>query len=148
MGGPRKAADAEERSLADVRARLIRAAREQAISVHVALDAEDDAPLIPGDVAAAFVGAAVQAVANSVEHAGGRGMAVGIGRPAEASDETPAIRVRVTDAGSGFDLDAVPEDRLGIKASIVARVASVGGRAIIDSGPHGTLITLVWMADE
>jgi len=54
------------------------------------------------------------------------------------------VRVEVHDAGEGFDLDAVPDDRLGIRASIIARVAAVGGRADLESGPHGTVVRLMW----
>ena len=54
------------------------------------------------------------------------------------------IRIEVRDAGGGFDLGAVPADRLGIRASIIARVAAVGGSADIDSGDWGTLVRLTW----
>jgi signal transduction histidine kinase len=50
----------------------------------------------------------------------------------------------VHDAGEGFDPDAVPDDRLGIRASIVARVAAVGGKADLQTGPHGTVVRLSW----
>jgi len=44
-----------------------------------------------------------------------------------------AITLTVTDAGVGFDLDAVPHDRLGLRLSIIDRVESVGGSVKIFS---------------
>ena len=55
-----------------------------------------------------------------------------------------AVEVVVSDKGPGFDVDAVPDDRLGISASILARIAAIDGEALIDSGPHGTTVTLRW----
>ncbi len=54
------------------------------------------------------------------------------------------VRIEVRDTGSGFDLEAVPDDRLGIRASIIARVAAVGGTTRIASGEHGTTVRLEW----
>ncbi len=67
--------------------------------------------------------------------------------PAGAGDGLPrlaAVEVVVSDKGPGFDVDAVPDDRLGISASILARIAAIDGEAVIDSGPHGTVVTLRW----
>ncbi len=67
--------------------------------------------------------------------------------PSEAGDDSPrlaAVEVVVSDKGPGFDVDAVPDDRLGISASILARIAAIDGEAVIDSGPHGTVVTLRW----
>jgi signal transduction histidine kinase len=65
---------------------------------------------------------------------------------AESEAEPPlaAVEVVVSDRGPGFDIDAVPDDRLGISASILARIAAIDGEALIDSGPHGTTVTLRW----
>lgn len=63
------------------------------------------------------------------------------------ADDLPrlaAVEVVVSDKGPGFDVDAVPDDRLGISASILARIAAIDGEAVIDSGPHGTTVTLRW----
>lgn len=98
----------------------------------------DDAPAIPGRVARALALAAMQAVANSLQHAGGEGLGVVV-----RGDER-GIRIEVRDEGEGFDLDVVPDDRLGIRASIFARVAAVGGTAQVDSGAAGTIVRLSW----
>ncbi|WP_214465738.1 sensor histidine kinase [Microbacterium flavescens] len=97
-----------------------------------------DGPHVPGRVARALVLAATQAIANALQHAGGVGLTASV----EASGTT--VHVEVRDSGEGFDLDEVPDDRLGIRASIFARVAAVGGSADIDSGRHGTVVRLEW----
>jgi hypothetical protein len=54
-----------------------------------------------------------------------------------------AITIMVTDEGVGFDPETIPADRLGIRASIEARLASVGGRVQIWSSPgSGTSIVM------
>jgi signal transduction histidine kinase len=95
-------------------------------------------PPIPGRVARALTLAASQAIANAVEHAGGRGLAVAV----EGGPER--VAVIVSDTGDGFDLHTIPDDRLGIRASIVARVAAVGGVATVAPTPRGTTVTLQW----
>ncbi|MFE5409140.1 sensor histidine kinase [Microbacterium sp. NPDC056569] len=114
------------------------AASELGVDVDVQREIEASAPTIPGRVARALTLAATQAVANALQHAGGAGLGVAVmaagGR----------VRVEVHDAGEGFDLDAVPDDRLGIRASIVARVAAVGGHSDLETGPHGTVVRLTW----
>ncbi|MEV4775330.1 ATP-binding protein [Microbacterium sp. LWH12-1.2] len=95
--------------------------------------------LIPGRVARALVLAARQSIGNAVAHAKGRGLhIVAEGRGNEG------ITVTISDAGPGFDVDAIAEDRLGIRASIFARMAGVAGTATIDSTPQGTTVVLGW----
>lgn len=95
--------------------------------------------MIPGRVARALVLAARQAIGNAVTHAGGRGLHV----VTECTDDD-GIRVIVSDSGTGFDLEAIGADRLGIRASILARMAGVAGTAQIDSDPRGTTVSLGW----
>ena len=84
--------------------------------------------------------AATQAVANAVQHADGRGLGVNV-----RSTERPArVRIEVRDTGGGFNWDDIPDDRLGIRASIVARVAAVGGTTRIRSDASGTVVRLEW----
>jgi signal transduction histidine kinase len=77
-------------------------------------------------------------VANALQHADGQGLAVAL----ESKDHTLHIEVR--DSGDGFELEDVPGDRLGIRASIFARVAAIGGTAGIDTNEHGTTVRLEW----
>ncbi|MER7796955.1 ATP-binding protein [Microbacterium sp. NPDC096154] len=94
--------------------------------------------MVPGRVARALVLAATQAIANAVQHADGAGLAVSVMREGEG------VRVEVSDTGPGVDVAAIPSDRLGIRASIFARIAAVGGEATISSGGHGTTVALTW----
>ncbi len=99
-----------------------------------------DEASVPGRVGRAIVLAVTQAVANAVQHADAAGLALSI----EGRGAPVQVRVRVRDTGPGFDPDAVPADRLGISASIIARIAAVGGHAEIESGSHGTTVTVRW----
>ncbi|WP_372984170.1 ATP-binding protein [Microbacterium sp.] len=95
--------------------------------------------LIPGRAARALVLAARQALGNAVTHAGGRGLHILVeGRGDEG------ITVTISDTGPGFDIGAIGADRLGIRASIFARMAGVAGTAEIDSRECGTTVTLGW----
>lgn len=97
---------------------------------------------IPGRVARALVLAATQAVANAIQHAEGRGLAVRL------SARGGRVQIVVVDAGTGLDLAAIPADRLGIRASIFARVTAVGGRAEIESDGGGTVVTIAWPSED
>ena len=95
---------------------------------------------MPGRVARALVLAATQAIANAAQHAGGSGLAVNV----DGAADPARVRITVRDTGAGFDLDRVPHDRLGIRASIFARVAAVGGTSAIESDRDGTTVRLEW----
>ncbi|GAA5095600.1 hypothetical protein GCM10025760_28120 [Microbacterium yannicii] len=124
--------------LAALAAEIDAAAGELGVDVDIQREFDGAGPSIPGRVARALALAATQAVANALQHAGGAGLGIAV-------METGArVRVEVHDAGEGFDLDAVPDDRLGIRASIMARVAAVGGHADLETGPHGTVVRLTW----
>jgi signal transduction histidine kinase len=85
----------------------------------------------------ALVAAAREAMVNAAKFGGGSPVDV----YAEASDD--ALQVFVRDRGPGFDPGAVPEDRRGVRESIVGRMARHGGRAAIHSAPGaGTEVEL------
>ena len=85
----------------------------------------------------ALVAAAREAMVNAAKFGGGSPVDV----YAEASDD--ALQVFVRDRGPGFDPAAVPEDRRGVRESIVGRMARHGGRAAIHSAPGaGTEVEL------
>ncbi|WP_144763624.1 sensor histidine kinase [Curtobacterium sp. 9128] len=95
---------------------------------------------VPAAVADALASAALQAAVNSVQHAG-----------AEASrwvvlhDDGGTVRVEVGDDGAGFDVGAIPAERLGVRRSIVERVAAAGGSADVRTAPGaGTVVVLTW----
>ncbi len=113
-------------------------AREVGVKIVVKREITEDALEAPGRVARALVLAATQAIANAVQHAGGVGLEVGLTADADS------LRIEVRDSGEGFDLSAVPDDRLGIRASIIARVAAIGGTADLSSDAEGTTVLLDW----
>jgi signal transduction histidine kinase len=60
-----------------------------------------------------------------------------------AEIESTGIAAFVRDRGVGFDLDAVPSDRRGVRESIVGRMRRHGGQAAIHSKPgEGTEVEL------
>ena len=62
-------------------------------------------------------------------------------------DLTDGVKVFVDDRGPGFDAQTVPEDRQGIRESIIGRMERHGGRAEIRTGSgNGTEVelTLEW----
>jgi signal transduction histidine kinase len=102
---------------------------------------------IPGQAAEAIFSAAVHAMVNSVQHAGGGRNVVRWVRI--DGDATSAIRVEIGDTGVGFDVSAVPMERLGVRVSIMERVSSAGGAVTLDSSiGKGTIVTIRWPAPE
>ena len=85
----------------------------------------------------ALVAAAAEAMANAAQHSEARQVSVYV----ECTDE--GVEAWITDQGTGFDIDAVDEDRKGITESIVARMRRSGGSAeIISNEGSGTEIHL------
>jgi signal transduction histidine kinase len=105
----------------------------------VTCDPDQNSVLVPGRVARALTLAATQAVTNAVQHADAIDLRVQV-----TTDADTGVSVVVSDGGPGFDVAAVAPDRLGIRGSIVARLAAVGGYADVSSGPHGTSVALTW----
>jgi signal transduction histidine kinase len=97
--------------------------------------------VIPTAAADALISAALQALANSVKHAG------------PVTDRTAVatvlpdggIGMTVSDNGRGFRASAISEERLGVRVSILENVQRAGGSADIRSVPgEGTTVTLRW----
>jgi signal transduction histidine kinase len=89
------------------------------------------------DRIAAMVQAGREAMVNAAKYSGAPSISV----YAEAEDGDLEIFVR--DRGKGFDLDAVPEDRMGVRGSIIGRMERHGGTARVRSAPgEGTEIKL------
>ncbi|MGA5219378.1 PspC domain-containing protein [Streptomyces cinereoruber] len=88
-----------------------------------------DCPLDEGLVAQ--IQAAREAMVNAAKY-GGEGGAVQVF--AEVDGRTVFVSVR--DRGPGFDLDDVPEDRMGVRESIIGRMQRNGGTARLRS-PQG-----------
>ncbi|GAA2515279.1 PspC domain-containing protein [Streptomyces gobitricini] len=95
-----------------------------------------DCPLDEG--LAAQMQAAREAMVNAAKYGGGGG-AVQV----YAEVEGRTVFVSVRDRGPGFDLDAVPADRMGVRESIIGRMQRNGGTARLRSVPgDGTEVEL------
>ncbi len=95
---------------------------------------------MPVQAAEAVYSAAAQAMVNSLQHAGDGSRWVAV-----RGIRKGGIEVVVGDTGRGFRLEDVPDERLGVRMSIVERVANAGGRAVISSAPgEGTIVTIRW----
>jgi signal transduction histidine kinase len=121
----------ETAAAATLHGALVRAAREieEGHGVEVEVVCVGDRPL-DGDTAA-LAAAAREAMLNAAKFAGAGRIDV----YAEASDERAEVFVR--DRGAGFDSDAVPADRRGVRESIIGRMERHGGRAEVRSQPGG-----------
>jgi signal transduction histidine kinase len=87
-----------------------------------------DCPL--DDALRALLDAAREATVNAAKWSGADQVSV------YAEVETNSVMLYVRDRGSGFDPEAVPEDRQGIAQSIRARMARFGGSAVVRSAPR------------
>jgi signal transduction histidine kinase len=98
---------------------------------------------IPIQSSEAVYSAAVQAMVNSLQHAGDgddvhRWLAI-------ESAEGGGIRIGVGDDGAGFTPDSVPNERLGLRVSIIERVANAGGSVEISAAvDRGVVLWITW----
>ena len=100
---------------------------------------------LPAQAAEVIHSATVQAMLNSLQHGGDD---ESVQRWVELAPILGGIRVVVGDDGAGFDPDLVPNERLGVRLSIIERVANAGGIATVDSKPGaGTTVTISWPDD-
>ena len=83
----------------------------------------------------ALIQAVREAVMNGVRHG-----ATAVSVYVEAGPK--GVDVFIKDRGPGFDIAAVPEDRLGVRESVVGRMQRNGGTAEIISGTGGTEVRL------
>jgi signal transduction histidine kinase len=105
-------------------------------------------PAVPVAVAAATAHAVREALANVVSHAGTGEAWLDVSlAPGGEVAEPGGFQVTVRDAGVGFDPARVDPARLGLRRSIIERIADRGGRASIRSAPgEGTVVSLCWTA--
>ncbi|MEU7164859.1 PspC domain-containing protein [Streptomyces morookaense] len=119
----------EPRTLADaVRAAAAEVEDHHGVPIEVVV--VGDCPL--DERLGAQMQAAREAMVNAAKY-GGEGGAVQV--YAEVEGRTVFISVR--DRGPGFDPDAVPEDRMGLRESIIGRMQRNGGTAKLRSVPGG-----------
>jgi len=96
---------------------------------------------LPVQAAEAIYSASVQAMVNSLQHAGEGDLSRWVAVRGVAPG---GIEVIVGDTGAGFDMSERSE-RLGVRVSIVERISNAGGRATIQSAPgEGTIVSIRW----
>jgi signal transduction histidine kinase len=94
---------------------------------------------VPDAVGAAIAGAVAEALRNVVRHADADRVRL------RAWSVEGVVRVELADDGRGFDPAQVPAHRRGLRESVVARMARVGGSAAVTSRPGaGSHIVLQW----
>lgn len=115
--------------------RAVAAEVEDSYDVPVEVVAVGDCPL--DEQGGALIAATREACLNAAKHSGAATVSVF----AEIGRET--VEVFVRDRGCGFDPSTVEADRRGIRDSIIARLARVGGTASVSSTPgEGTEVSL------
>lgn len=112
------------------------------------LDVRDvEVHALPVNVAEAVYSATVQAMVNSMQHAGNRDVRRSLS--IRGGSPLATVHIVVADTGRGFSAADVPAERLGLRVSIRERLAKVGGHARIESAPgEGTTVTILWPSSE
>lgn len=127
------AADAEQDLAAAVR--QVSAQVEDHHGVPIEVVCVGDCPL--DERLGAMLQAAREAMVNAAKYAETPSVSV------YAEVEGDQVMIFVRDRGKGFDLDAVPDDRMGVRQSIIGRMERNGGRAAIRTAPgEGTEVRL------
>lgn len=125
---PEAAAESAPDTLAE-RIREVVAEVEDRHGVAVELVCVGDCPM--DERIAAQMQAAREAMVNAAKYGGGGPVQV----YAEVEGRTVSVFVR--DHGPGFDPDTVPEDRMGVRESIIGRMKRNGGTARVRPAPDG-----------
>lgn len=108
-------------------------ALETTFGVEVGVVTVSDTRPGPGELA--MVAAASEAISNAIRHAKPP-LSVYLEVGPGGSD------IYVKDCGDGFDLSQIPEDRHGVRNSIIGRMERAGGKASIRHLPSGTEVHL------
>jgi signal transduction histidine kinase len=122
-------ADDEDATLRNEIMRMVSSFQWQGLSIHVTGSGSGVYKLDP-DVGRALIAAIRAALENVLKHSGATVAELEL---IYADDVT----VMITDQGRGFDPDGIPEDRLGVRGSIIERLEAVGGSARIWSSTGG-----------
>jgi signal transduction histidine kinase len=93
--------------------------------------------LLPSDVLDAFLLSLAECLENVRRHSGVTQAHVTI------TDDATTVRAMVTDAGVGFNLEGIDDDKFGFRESVIGRLREVGGNARLFSSPGaGTTVVL------
>ncbi|WP_160141093.1 MULTISPECIES: sensor histidine kinase [Cryobacterium] len=122
----------------------IRAAAERFPVPFAVTECQIESLRLPVHASEAILAASVQAMVNSVQHAGTAEFTPDRTLTLSANAQG-GCTVTIADSGVGFDPAAVPAERLGLRISIQDRVASAGGSvAVCSEIGRGTTITIEW----
>ena len=101
---------------------------------------------VPPHVADAVIAALEEALRNSLRHAGGPARRRPVSRRVDVTVDGGGLRVVASDDGVGFDVGALDPRRLGVRRSILERMATVPDTtARVSSQPgSGTRVDLGW----
>lgn len=103
---------------------------------------------LPVEAVEALYTAAAQAMVNSAQHGDVPGREV-VREVRVTGTGSSSCRIEVVDDGAGFDREAVPRERLGLRVSIEERMVNAGGTAHIESSPgEGTTVVVTWPGAE
>lgn len=115
---------------------VMSSAESQGLQINVSGQA-DALDKLSEESAEALLAALAQCLTNVMQHSGQTSAEVVV----LATDDS--VTVTVIDNGVGFDSDAVPEDRLGLRLSVHGRMEAVGGTANVWTGHDvGTAVML------
>ena len=96
--------------------------------------------LMPINVGIALADATIQAITNSMQHAGAKA-----NRAIRIKVDHHGLKIVVKDDGRGFWESKIPKNRLGIRNSIRRRATAVGAEVRIASSPRkGATVVLKW----
>ncbi|TDD15744.1 ATP-binding protein [Nonomuraea diastatica] len=123
--------------------RRIAAEEEDAHGVPIEVVCVGDLDLDPAGKLAAMLKASRQAMVNAAKYSGSPSISV------YAEVEGEEVTIFVKDRGKGFDLEAVPLDRMGIRESIIGRMERHGGAARVRTEPgEGTEVMLTMKVEK
>ena len=93
----------------------------------------------------ALADAVMEALRNSLRHAGGEEGPGSVERRIEMRSDAEGVAVVVSDDGRGFDPAAPAPGRHGLTGSIGTRLHDAGATAHVRSAPgHGTAVSMTW----
>ncbi|MCQ4082601.1 PspC domain-containing protein [Streptomyces sp. RB6PN25] len=124
---PNTLAEAVRRTAAEV---------EDAHGVPVEVVCVGDCPLDAHPLYA-MMQAAREAMVNAAKYGGSAAGTAAEAVQVYAEVEEAKVFVSVRDRGPGFDLDQVPDDRMGVRESIIGRMQRNGGKASLRAAPGG-----------
>ncbi|MEV3983746.1 PspC domain-containing protein [Nonomuraea sp. NPDC049758] len=123
--------------------RRIAAEEEDSHGVPIEVVCVGDIDLDPQGKLAAMLKASRQAMVNAAKYSESPAISV------YAEVEGLEVTIFVKDRGKGFDLEAVPLDRMGIRESIIGRMERHGGTARLRTEPgEGTEVMLTMKVDK